>query len=294
MTPPSERSVTVGDLTLSLRERSGGEPAIVALHGLASNARWWDLVGARLAPERRFVALDQRGHGLSDKPDSGYEFDACVADVLGVVDALGIEHLVIAGHSWGASVALAFAAAHPDRVIGAVCVDGGVADLRSIFGATWEAAGEAMRPPNLVGITERQLRNWVEMSPLADASDAATGLSILMGNFQSDGEGGLRPRLTVERHMEIARHLYETDPLTVIDSVTCPVLLVMAALGRAGVVSSETHVTTKRSGVDRALEHLQGRGATVWIEGEHDLPVQRPEEVATAIAAFLDALSVKQ
>jgi len=48
---------------------------LLALHGLASNARWWDLVAGRLAPEHRVVAVDLRGHGRSDRPDTGYGVD---------------------------------------------------------------------------------------------------------------------------------------------------------------------------------------------------------------------------
>ena len=46
---------------LACREHPGGPPAVLALHGLASNARWWDLVAARL--QMRLVAPDLRGHG---------------------------------------------------------------------------------------------------------------------------------------------------------------------------------------------------------------------------------------
>src|SRR5215469_610667 len=114
------RRVPTSGPTLSVRDRPGGEPAILAMHGLASNARWWDLVGAELAPAHRVVAVDLRGHGQSDRPETGYDFDTVVADVREVVEALTPRPLVVAGHSWGASVALAYAAAHAERVLGAV------------------------------------------------------------------------------------------------------------------------------------------------------------------------------
>src|SRR5947209_13357686 len=76
---------------------------IVLLHGLASAARIWDFVAPLLA-ERGYTvtALDQRGHGESDKPDSGYDFATILADDNAAVQALGIEHPIIVGHSWGA------------------------------------------------------------------------------------------------------------------------------------------------------------------------------------------------
>ncbi len=290
MSEPREYLVDAGELRLSVRDHEGGEPPVVALHGLASNARWWDLVAPRLAPRHRVIAIDQRGHGLSDKPEDGYDFAQCTADVMAAVHSLGLEKFIVAGHSWGASVALSLAAAHPDKVIGCICVDGGVTDLRSVFGDSWETAEVTMRPPDLGGITRDELRRWIDMSPLADASDAATSLGILLGNFEDNGEGGLRPRLRVERHMKIARHLYELDGHGLLAEVDCPVLLIMAALGSGRGVSSERMLSSKQSGVDDALSHLGSHGAVIWVEGEHDLPVQRPAEVATAMQAFIDAL----
>ena len=290
MSAPRQHSVQSGEITIWLRDFAGGQPPVVALHGLASNARWWDLVAANLAPEYRVVALDQRGHGRSSRPAHGYSFADNVADVIAVFDQLDLGPAIIVGHSWGASVALSVAAHNPDRVLGVVCVDGGVADLRRVFGPTWAQAQAAMAPPDLAGLTLAQLRRWVELSSLADASDAATSLDILLGNFEDDGAGGLRPRLEREHHMEIAKHLYHLDVHAVLARVTCPVLLMMAALGSGPAISGEQLLASKRAGVDDAMARLGGRGAVVWIEGEHDLPVQRPEAVAQALAAFVASL----
>ena len=71
------------------------------------------------------LALDQRGHGESDKPDYGYNFASVIGDLNGFINDLGIKHPVIAGHSWGADVALEYGSAYPD-VPKALCfVDGG-------------------------------------------------------------------------------------------------------------------------------------------------------------------------
>ena len=277
-------------IELSVRDHEGGRPPLLALHGLASNARWWDLVAERLAPEHRLVALDQRGHGLSDKPASGYDFETCVADAHAVASGLGLAPYVAVGHSWGASVALSLAAEHPDDVIGLALIDGGVTDLRGIFGDNWADAEAAMAPPDLRGLDENQIRRWAEVSPLADATDASGAAEILLGNFEADATGGLRPRLTRERHMEIARHLFEFDNLRVLARVRCPVLLLMASAPSAQASHPARIQALKESGVADAMARLGDRGAAVWIEGEHDLPVQRPDEVATAMRAFIDSL----
>src|SRR5579859_5524380 len=71
------RRVPTAGPTLSVRDRPGGDPAVL---GLPSNARWWDLVGADLAPAHRVLAIDLRGHGQSDRPENGYDFDTVVGD----------------------------------------------------------------------------------------------------------------------------------------------------------------------------------------------------------------------
>ncbi|MFN8598748.1 MAG: alpha/beta fold hydrolase, partial [Anaerolineae bacterium] len=54
---------------------------LVLLHGLASQAHIWDLVAPQLIDRFRVIAIDQRGHGLSDKPDSGYDFATITRDL---------------------------------------------------------------------------------------------------------------------------------------------------------------------------------------------------------------------
>ena len=281
-TPVREYPVDAGDLRLSVRDHPGAVPAVVALHGLASNARWWDLVAPRLAP-RRVVAVDQRGHGRSDKPDGGYDFASVVADARAVARALGLGPVIAAGHSWGASVALSWAAEDPDGVRAVVCVDGGVGDIRRYFGDSWEVARTAMRPPDLDGIDAAVLRSWVQRSQLAGAGSVDVAVDILRGNFEEVAGGRLRPRLHVERHMKIAYELYHLDSAALLARVPVPVLFVLAARDGADA---------RRDAVDAALSRLPAGSAVRWIDGIHDLPVQRPTEVADAVVQFLTGLGL--
>lgn len=279
MVPPAERRLAAGGTFLSLREREGGTPELLCLHGLASNARWWDPVGELLAPAHRVVAPDLRGHGLSDRPERGYGFPEVVSDLMAVLPQLGLLRPVAVGHSWGASVALELAAADP--AIGAVvCVDGGALDLKAAFGPDWEVAGPRMRPPRLAGLSRERVHAMVRASRLAAEVGEEEATEILLGNFE-EAEVGLVPRLDLERHMEIARALYELDQPALLARVTCPVLFVMA-------VNDEGLEAAKRSSVAAARARLRGPSEAVFVSGLHDLPVQRPREVAAAIAAFLD------
>jgi pimeloyl-ACP methyl ester carboxylesterase len=277
-----EYDVQMGGLNLSVRDHPGVPPAVVALHGLASNARWWDLVSPLLSP-RRVVAVDQRGHGLSARPDSGYDFASVVGDVRGVAGALELGPCVAAGHSWGASVALSWAA-EDEAVRAVVCVDGGVGDLRGHFGATWEQAAVTMRPPELRGIEESALTSWVARSGLAGDGDPGEAVRVLRGNFEPGPGGGLQPRLAVERHMQIAHALYHLDSTELYARVRVPVLFVLARRG--------ADEDARAAAVDAALRVLPAGSAVRWVDGGHDLPVQRPREVAAAMGEFAGSLGL--
>jgi len=286
--PVGEFRVDTPRLALSVRDHEGGEPAILGLHGLASNARWWDLVAARLAPAHRVIAVDLPGHGRSDRPDTGYDFETVCRDLDGLLAALHPDPVVVVGHSWGATVALTFAVNHPDMALGVVCIDGGAGDLKAYFGPTWEMAQETMRPPALHGVTPATLRAWMDSSPLSEGSDPDTAAAILGGNFEDDGSGAgtLRPRLSVEHHMEIAHHLFDSNGFELMAKVRCPMLFIPAG-------HPDHEDTPKVRAVAHAREVTGGRAEFTWIDGVHDLPVQRPVEVAGAIAGFLDRIAAQ-
>ncbi|MBV8201147.1 MAG: alpha/beta hydrolase [Acidobacteria bacterium] len=102
---------------------AGGLPALF-VHGLAGNGGQWALQLDHLRRRRRALALDLRGHGDSDPAEDGaYDVAALAADVAAVVDHFALRRFVLVGHSLGAAVAIAYAAAHPRRVAGLLLVD---------------------------------------------------------------------------------------------------------------------------------------------------------------------------
>ncbi|PPG31218.1 alpha/beta fold hydrolase [Pseudoclavibacter sp. RFBB5] len=102
---------------------AGSPPAVILLHGTSANHAVWAPVVQHLGAEVRAIAVDQRGHGHSHKPSSGYDAAGYGSDVLSLMDALGLERAVLVGHSLGARNAWTFAAEHPDRVVGVIAVD---------------------------------------------------------------------------------------------------------------------------------------------------------------------------
>lgn len=92
--------------------------------GLTVNAYSFDgLIKAGLSSALRVLALDLRGRGLSDKPDSGYSMADHTADVLGLLDALEFQRVVLGGHSFGGLLTLYMAAHYPERISKLVVID---------------------------------------------------------------------------------------------------------------------------------------------------------------------------
>jgi 2-(acetamidomethylene)succinate hydrolase len=96
--PIEEYRVATQRLALSVRDHAGGEPALIALHGLASNGRWWDLMAERLVPAHRVIAVDLPGHGRSDRPDTGYDFDPVSGDLAALLAVVHPAPVVAVGH----------------------------------------------------------------------------------------------------------------------------------------------------------------------------------------------------
>jgi pimeloyl-ACP methyl ester carboxylesterase len=266
----------------------GREPALLLLHGLGSNARVWERVAARL-PGRRIVALDQRSHGLSDRPPEGYSQAELVADAVHAIDELGLGRPLVAGHSWGAMVALALAAERPDLACGLVFVDGPAASFSRFM--TWEEAAERMQPP---------LPVYADVEAAAEVQRAYVGeawgedLREFVRSGLADVEsGGVRSTLTAPVRLQILRELFDFQPELLFASVEGPILLAMAGQLWAG--APQELAERRRRSVDEVVE-LRPDAQARWYESRHDVPLIRPVELAadierTAVAAEFRTLA---
>ena len=104
---------------LNIREYgTGGDHAIVLLHGYSASIQWWEAVAPALADNTRVVAIDLVGHGGSEAPSDAEPYSAAgqATAVHQALDALGVRHAVLVGHSMGGTVATALAESAPDLV----------------------------------------------------------------------------------------------------------------------------------------------------------------------------------
>ena len=243
-------------------------------HGLASNARLWDGVARRLAVRGHLIiTVDQRGHGLSTKPDGGYDVANCADDLALLITELGLDRPAVAGQSWGGNVVLELGHRHPGAVASIACVDGGFIDLSEAF-PVWKDCAEALAPPRLSGTPLSTMQGWLDSS----ASDwPAEGRAGTMANFEVRDDGTVAPWLTFERHLTVLRGLWEHRPSAVYPHVSVPTLLIPADTGDVSWTSS------KRQAIDDAVAALP-RGRAHWFSpAHHDVHAQQPEAVAALL-----------
>jgi pimeloyl-ACP methyl ester carboxylesterase len=123
----AERIVWIDGKAGRLRVSDGGlaGPAVVFLHGLGSDLEAWRAQLDHLrGAGRRAIAYDQRGHGGSQRASDGvYTIEALTDDLEAVRIGLGLDRIVIVGHSMSGEILTTYAGRHPDRVAGLVYVD---------------------------------------------------------------------------------------------------------------------------------------------------------------------------
>ncbi len=116
----------MGDAWLRVRDRgpsSSTKTPLLLLHGFGSRLETWRAVQDSLAGDRRVIAWDHKGFGHSERSAGAYGPEKHARDVTAIMDALGVQQAVLAGHSYGGGVALRVALRAPERLLGLVLVD---------------------------------------------------------------------------------------------------------------------------------------------------------------------------
>lgn len=281
---PQDLYLDLNGLPFHYRDWDGAGRPLLLLHGLASTCRIWDLAAPRLAAEFRVAALDQRGHGLSAQVDNGYDFAAVSGDAAAFIAALGWTRPIIAGHSWGADVALELAVAQPEIVGGLIFVDGGTIEPSARPGWSPEQARQELAPPVFSGFTPEMMRERVIASGRFGARPAPEAVDAVLANFAVLPDGSIRAHLRRENHLRIIDALWEHKPSQLYPLAQCPTLLLPA---RQSDPDDHDRRFRRAESIARAAALLP-QSRTVWLEDSiHDVPLQRPGLVADTIAEHI-------
>jgi pimeloyl-ACP methyl ester carboxylesterase len=115
--------IKINDVDIFFMDTQTQGETILCLHGRWGRAETWVDFLQHYGGKYRIIAPDQRGHGLSGKPVSKYTSAEMAADIIGLMDHLNIDKVLLVGHSMGASIAGYFAATYPDRLRGVAILD---------------------------------------------------------------------------------------------------------------------------------------------------------------------------
>lgn len=264
---------------------------IVLLHGLGATADTWRLVAPHLSRHHQVIAFDLRGHGESDHPDHGYDLATAAEDIVSGMAALGLGQVILAGHGWGARVALVLAARHPALVSHLILVDCPLVEPRHWPGMTRKRfLRQDMSPGRYASRLSFLKSVQRELSPFWSPEVE----SIVLACVQALPDGSMEERLALSHQRQIRAALWEDRALNYYGKVSCPVLLVPSA----AQPQSEHDMPEK---LERAAEFSAAKGymaaqvarairrcTVLWMPNTaHDIHLHRPQQLAEAILDFV-------
>jgi len=229
MTEPIMERATGDGVEIQLAQWDGEEKAILCIHGITANCRCWDVIADALSPSYGVLAMDLRGRGLSGSPSTGYSMEHHCRDILAVLDDLGLERVVLMGHSLGAFISLVFGAKHSERVDSIILVDGGGKLSEDQMAKVFAGIKPSLdRLGKVLPSFEAYLDLMKEAPFLKNWSQA------LETYYQYEVEevaGGVRTRINPVHIQEEAANLGKVDISQVYGEISCPVLILRATEG---------------------------------------------------------------
>lgn len=279
-----EQNVEANGLTLHYREwgETRTKHAVLMLHGYAETSSAWEETAAEMAREYRVIALDQRGHGKSDRaPDHDYSRSSQVEDLEALVEVLGLRTVTLVGHGMGGANAICFAAEHPDLVTALIAI---------------EAAPELLRSG--VETMRRVLANSDGFMTLDDVIDTYQQYYPYATHEQLSRRARSSVRVTDDGSYEWAfdpvfldatNRPPEPDPgqrrlsnlWECVERVQCPVMIVRG---------QETDMLTPEA-IQRLHRRIPGSRVSLIEEAGHAVPTDQPSALSQHIREFLQSLS---
>ena len=257
-------------------------PGILLIHGLSNTAWSWAPVARRLVEARRVVAMDLRGHGLSDAPTTGYDPTGFAADVTAAAEGAGLltdpgQQVILAGHGFGAIVAVWGAEHLGGRCAGVVLVDGGWESMEASSGLELD---EFMRtldePPEVMRSMRAYLADRAGFDPVSwDADQQRAARATVVETHAGKVVPATRPHA---RDACVAA-MFDYDPLTDLAHVAAPVAAVSADWGEQG----QRRAALDAASAARAAAGLSGIALRDLAPSGHNLMRYRPDDVTAAI-----------
>jgi pimeloyl-ACP methyl ester carboxylesterase len=240
-----------------------GSPTLLLMHGWAgSGAYFAELLEYLDLTEMRAITYDLRGHGASDKVETGYDLDRFAQDALAVADHAGAEQVVAVGFSMSAKFAQYMACLAPERVSGLVLVAG--------------------CPASAIPFPAELQRDWVDRAGncerLVEITRMFTTQPVKPEVFERVGADAVKvPRIALDETLNMALQTSFADRL---QRVTMPTLVV------GGIHDTIFTPDALYHGVVAPLP----RARLALVDSNHEIPIEQPQQLALLIQAFLAGL----
>ena len=288
MQPRSLHVTGSDDLELHLLEWSSTGVPMLLLHGFGNEAHIWDDFSPEIAEHYRVLALDLRGHGESAwDPEGRYDYPNHVADIEALTAALGIERMVLVGHSLGGRISMLYAGRHPNKLAGLVIVDSAPdLDARGIVRIRAEAGEQ--RDPSFASVAEYEnllAHNYPAATPEALRRMARYGLKqredgryLLRMDLAYRAAAGARAATADDAELARREESSQHAMWAALEGLASPTLVVRGAA--SDILSAD--VAEKM--VDQVLAN--GRLAVVPRAG-HSVMTDNPADFAKAVSEFV-------
>ncbi|MFA7248771.1 MAG: alpha/beta hydrolase [Dehalococcoidia bacterium] len=283
-TRPRDEFVEANGLRFHYREWGDTRTrhAVVLLHGYAETSEVWNETAQDLAREFRVIAIDQRGHGLSDRAsDRDYTRATQMEDLEAIIESLGLRSVTLIGHSMGGANAICYAAEHPEMVTALVVI---------------ETAPEVLRSG--IETIRRLLATAPSFASLDDAVEAFRDFFPYATTEQI--ERRVRASLTVN---DDGAYVWDFDPVfrdptsrppdpdpgqrrlsdlwDCADRVQCPTMIVRG---------SETDMLTPEA-IQRLHRRVSGSRVSLIEDAGHSVPTDQPSALSLNIREFLQSIA---
>ena len=263
---------------IRIHHLGGDGPPLLAVHATGFHGRVWEPFVPTLREPFSVVSLDQRGHGDSDKPESGYDWHKFGDDILAVVDELELEQPCGIGHSAGAAALVFAETSRPGTFSRLVLMDPVTPQpelARFMAGAENPMAEQARRRRAVWESTDEMVDRLKRGSPLAGWREEFLRAYVTYGTEPTE-DGHVRLKCPPEVESQIYQMGGRHDGWTRIDQLTCPTLWL-------------TGEDSPMWDPDRAAEagSRLPNGSSQHVPGGHFFPMEEPETAAAATLAFL-------
>jgi N-formylmaleamate deformylase len=261
----SENDIVLNGAQFHYLRTGHGKTPLVLLHGFSDNGRCW-LPEAEELQDYDVILPDARGHGLSERVQPEQSIDP-VADIAGLIEALGLDRPIVGGHSMGAMTASRLGARHPDLVRALLLED-----------PPWFIGRPQL--PRTAHIKDSPLGNWIIdlqkqslEQVLVQCRSEHPAWSEATARYWCEGKFQLDPNFLT------SRNVFEGSWQDEVSAYACPVLLVRANSRKGGIVTARA----ARIAVEKnpRIQVVQIKGAS------HHVRFDRHAEYMEKVKAFL-------